>query len=198
MKKFSVLIVLLVSIVLTASAQLTLGPKIGVSVSKLSTNLDDIKNAARTGISFGAFVRFGDKTYLQPELIYNHKGTDLTQTQDGTDFTSELNIKTLDIPIMIGHKITGLPMGNIRVMGGPVASFILDKDLSISKEGFEESLDAIQLKNAIWGLQLGAGVDIMMFTLDVRYEIGLNDISDMEGVDFKSNSFQISLGWKIL
>ncbi len=198
MKKLLILLAVFVGFSLTSKAQFSIGPKIGVSVARLSTDISDYKTAAKTGISFGAFARFGDKTYLQPELIYNHKGADLTQNTELGEIGSEISIKTMDIPVMIGYKIMGLGVGNIRVMGGPVASFIVDDKIEYTLNGIEQSLDNIKLKNAIWGLQLGAGVDVMMFTLDVRYEIGLNDISDIEGIDLKSNTFQVSLGWKIL
>lgn len=197
MKKLLILLAVFVGFSLTSKAQFSIGPKIGVSVAKLSTDISDYKTAAKTGISFGAFARFGDKTYLQPELIYNHKGADLTENTDLGEAKSEISIKTMDIPVMIGYKIMGLGVGNIRIMGGPVASFIVDDEIKGIGD-VEESIEKIKLKDAIWGLQLGAGVDVMMFTLDIRYEIGLNDISDTEGLDLKSNTFQVSLGWKIL
>jgi hypothetical protein len=48
---------------------------------------------------------------------------------------------------------------------------------------------------------MGAGVDILMFTLDVRYQVGLNDvITKVKTFDYnsKNNMFAVSLGWKIL
>jgi hypothetical protein len=40
-----------------------------------------------------------------------------------------------------------------------------------------------------------------MFTLDIRYQMGLNEvIQEVEGFSFnsKNNMFAVSLGWKIL
>ncbi|MBE9491890.1 MAG: PorT family protein, partial [Bacteroidetes bacterium] len=81
----------------------------------------------------------------------------------------------------------------------PVASFIVNKDIKIDGQGAKISDDA--LKDALWGLQFGAGIDVLMFTLDFRYELGLSDFYKGDnGTDynFKNDLFKISLGWKIL
>ncbi len=52
--------------------------------------------------------------------------------------------------------------------------------------------------------QFGAGVDVLMFTLDVQYYLGLNNvINDIElengdsvTFDSKSKGFMVTLGWK--
>jgi hypothetical protein len=88
-------------------------------------------------------------------------------------------------------------MVNVRAFAGPIASFIISKDLTIGNLVPEK--DDIKLKNAIWSAAIGAGVDVMMFTFDVRYEFGLNNISDDEASfsSMKSNTFNVSLGWKV-
>lgn len=53
----------------------------------------------------------------------------------------------------------------------------------------------------IWGLNVGAGIDVLMFTLDVRYQMGLNEVIEkVNNFDFnsKNNVFCVSLGWKII
>ena len=54
-------------------------------------------------------------------------------------------------------------------------------------------------KNTIWGGQIGAGFDILMFTFNVRYEFGLNNISNTSLMSKTGNNlFLFTLGWKIL
>jgi len=43
--------------------QFTIGPKVGVTMSKLSTNLENVTEEMKTGFQFGAFARFGKKVY---------------------------------------------------------------------------------------------------------------------------------------
>jgi hypothetical protein len=52
-----------------------------------------------------------------------------------------------------------------------------------------------------WGFNLGGGIDVLMFTLDVRYQMGLNDVIGTVqefNINSRDNLFSISLGWKIL
>jgi hypothetical protein len=51
-------------------------------------------------------------------------------------------------------------------------------------------------------MHFGAGVDVLFLTLDVRYELGLNNLyntpPDGTVYDLKNNLWRVSLGWKIL
>jgi hypothetical protein len=53
-----------------------------------------------------------------------------------------------------------------------------------------------------WGLEVGAGVDVFFLTLDLRYELGLNNLYIPDAGDseqkMKSNLFVVSLGFKII
>lgn len=204
MKKFTLF---LTALVISGSlfSQISFGPKIGINVSSLSTSLADdlasIKESSKTGFQLGAFVRIGTKFYVQPELLYSVKGGVLEVAGDAINplgVKSEYKMGTMDIPVLVGTKLFSLPMVNVRAFAGPIASFVISKDLTIGNLVPDDN--DIKLKNAIWSAAIGAGVDVMMFTLDVRYEFGLNNISD-DATTFssmKSNTFNVSLGWKIL
>jgi hypothetical protein len=53
------------------------------------------------------------------------------------------------------------------------------------------------MKSANWNLQLGAGVEVMRFGLDARYEWGLNDISSKSGIDRKTRALMFSLSYRL-
>lgn len=188
----------------TMYSQISFGPKIGLNVSKLSTDLasdlTSLKESSKTGFQIGAYLRIGTKYYLQPELLYSVKGGVLEVAGDAVNpltKKSEYKMGTMDIPVLVGTKLFSLPMVNVRAFAGPIASFIISKDLTGGN--FVPDKDDIKLKNAIWSAAIGAGVDVMMFTFDVRYEFGLNNISDDEASfsSMKSNTFNVSLGWKV-
>lgn len=81
-------------------------------------------------------------------------------------------------------------------MAGPVASLALNKD--INSENWDNSITGDDIRSANWGIQAGAGVDLLLFTLDLRYEFGISDYSKDEGLTLKNNMFTVSLGLKIL
>ena len=212
--------VLLVSVMVFMAtfsyAQLGLGIKGAATMSSLSTDLDEVTEAMNPGYQFGAFVRVGDKWHLQPEAYFTLKNGqfdyDITEIDPGdptntitkgASYTVDLN--TIDVPVLIGYKILDPPLMNIRLQAGPVASIVTSKKIKIEEDGADIPVpdDAGDLyKDLNWGLQVGAGVDFLMFTVDLRYEMGLSNIYNKpEGGDdqsFKNNVFFLSLGWKIL
>lgn len=194
--------VLLLSLLLlfgvSVFAQFSIGPKIGFTMSKLQVkDLDNLTEDMKTGFQFGAFARFGKKIYVQPEIMFVTKGGTLEVTDVGK---STVNLQTFQIPVLVGYRLLNLNVVNLRIMGGPAISFVSNKEIEI-KEG-EQFIEDANIKDAIWSVQLGAGVDVLMFTLDVRYEWGLNDIYEVSTGDkdynMLNNLWQISLGWKIL
>lgn len=195
------LVILMLLATGVAYSQFSIGPKIGVNVAKLTTDFDEdfqnIQSSSKTGFQFGAFARIGGKVYLQPEILWSTKGGIVEFTQGALGISKyDTKLTAIDIPIFIGYKLIKLPIaGNIRVFGGPIASFVTSS--SVKADGLE--LPSMEdYKSTIWSLGLGAGVDVLMITLDVRYEIGLSNVSDAALVTQKSNVFNVSLGWKIL
>ncbi|MGC8865492.1 MAG: porin family protein [Bacteroidales bacterium] len=182
--------------------QLSFGPKIGLNVNRLSTdmgeNVNILKEQSKSGLQLGAFARLGGKTYFQPELMISGRGGkfNLTATGGSGIDNYEYSMTALDIPLLIGNKLLNTPVAKLRVFAGPVASFALNKKLKINN--LSATADEIKLKDAVWAATLGAGVDVLMFTFDVRYEIGLNNISTETGQSIKPRMFNVSLGWKIL
>ncbi|HNQ59769.1 MAG TPA: porin family protein [Bacteroidales bacterium] len=199
MKKI-ILSVVFVIIGAQVFSQITFGPKIGINLNHLSTDFDqmitDVKNESKSGLQIGAFLRIGGKTYFQPELLYSARGGKFTGIPQGETKESQYtySMDAIDIPFLVGSKIINIPFVKVRIFAGPVASFFLDKEMK--KDDNKE--DQEQLKDGVWALTLGAGVDILMFTLDMRYELGLNNISNTPGQSIKNNLFNITLGWKIL
>jgi hypothetical protein len=173
----------------------SIGPKIGTTFSKYTTDKDQIKEEMKSSFFFGAFVRLGNKIYVQPELLVMSKNG-LLKNENTQESQVTLKIHTIDVPLLLGVKVLDLKVANVRVMAGPVASFVIDKN--ITSENWDETITKDDFKNMNWGLQFGAGVDVLFLTLDVRYEIGLNDISKLENFSLKNNMFTVGLGWKIL
>lgn len=172
-----------------------IGPKVGATFSKFTTDQDQITEELKSTFHFGAFARIGKKVYLQPELVVmNRSGLLKTDLIDGS--SNSIKITSIDLPVLLGVKVIDLKATNIRVMVGPVASLTLNKEISI--ENWENTINRDDFRNANWGIQFGAGADLLFLTLDLRYEIGMNDVSKLDGFDLKNNMFIISLGWKII
>jgi len=190
-------------------AQLGLGIKGAATMSSISTDVEEFKEAMNPGYQFGAFVRVGDKWHLQPEAYFTLKNgefdinVDLDPSVDDASYT--INMSTVDVPVLIGYKLLDPPLMNVRLQAGPVVSIVTSKEIKINADGADIPVpddEADLYKDLNWGVQFGAGVDFLMFTVDLRYEMGLSNIYDTpeggEDQSFKNNVFFLSVGWKIL
>jgi Outer membrane protein beta-barrel domain len=208
MKKIIAALFLLFLVVSTGTSygqlNLKIGPKVGFNASQLHTNIDSISSQFKSGFQFGIFVRMGKRVYLQPELYYTTEGG-VFKSNSSSVKQWEQNIKlgSLDVPLLVGISFINSDLVNIRLLAGPVASFIVNK--SISETGVTGPIVNASIKNVNWYIQAGAGVDIWRFTLDVRYQIGLNKM--ISEVDYQSktinfntsnNVWVVSLGFKFL
>jgi hypothetical protein len=218
---------LVFSVILFTSAtfaqEFDLGVKVGYNSTKLATSassisgytFDDLMSEASNGYSLGAFARIGlGKVYLQPEILYSMKKGqttfDITEAIAEDDIvsgvTQNMDIKSVDIPILVGVKLLDLKLASIRAFTGPSMSIILDgSQIKLSQGGVDVDpglYDPKNFKNNAWDWQLGAGVDIAMFTLDARYSWGLTNISEGDptkiGFESKGNYLTVSLGFRFL
>lgn len=190
MKKFAILVIVALSIYdITAKAQgIEGGIKAGLNTSKISTHVDDYTPQTVNGYQFGAFARINlGSFYIQPEAYYNSKGGEYIDKIRPSTINS-FNLNSVDVPALIGLKIINQEALNLRVMGGPVVSFLTDK--SVKGQFTEENLE-----NSLFSWQYGAGIDFMFLSLDVRkVSYGKNFVPDF---DTKNGTFVISLGVKL-
>ena len=217
MKKliFAALLTLTVSFV---NAQVNFGIKAGfnsslnldnvASVKSGEYDLINVKSELNNGFHLGAFGRlFFDKVYIQPELLYSMQKKDYEFTiQDASsqdiDVEKYVTFSTVDIPLLIGYKLLDLKVANLRVFAGPkfrlnAGSQVSFKNLTNSDPIDVEALKG-EFKDSQVGLEAGAGVDILMFSLDARMNLinSLHTASWETKPDLNSN-FVISLAWKI-
>lgn len=202
MKKFSLLLIFTLTATLIFG-QIKFGPKIGFNASKLNSSLDSVKSQFKSGFQFGAFVRIGGRVYLQPELYYTSEGSVMERDSLGKSWKQNIRFGSLDIPVLVGFKIINAEIVNLRILAGPVISFMVNKKVS-NENPVAGPLEKSDIGNTNWYIQAGAGVDVWMFTLDIRYQVGLNKIIkdityDGTNLNFNTsnNVWVVSLGFKI-
>ena len=205
----SILALIFISSTIFAQLPFSIGPKVGVNFSKVSQGIeagvDKYTEKSITGFQGGIFLRINiRKLYLQPELYYCYKGGVLKNNKDpqylGKSSFNEIKISSLDLPVLIGFKFIDTEVVNLRIFAGPVFSFSIDKKINVNVDGIkmdEPILNSDDLKGGNWGLCFGAGADLTKLTLDIRYEVGVNDISSSLVLKHM-NVFTITLGLKLL
>jgi len=166
------------------------GLKAGLNTSKISTHVADYTPQTINKYSVGAFARLSlGPIYIQPEAYYNSKGGEYIDKVNISTINS-FDLKTIDVPALIGFKIIDQKAFNLRIMAGPVFSFVTDKSTS-------SQLTESAIKDNFFGWQYGAGVDFLFLTLDARMESYSNNLYDTPEFDSKNGTFVISLGLKL-
>jgi hypothetical protein len=223
MKKMIFTAVLLLSVTL-GYAQLNFGIKAGYtsslglgnlsSVTSGSYNLNSVQSELSNNFQAGVFARIGfKKLYFQPELLYamgkkNYTVTfqDLQNQGNNITYDKLVSISTVDVPLLLGYKLLDLKLVNVRAFAGPKLRFNAGSTLDFqnikNSDGSVVTLPNLEkdVKAAQLGLEAGVGVDVLMFTLDARYNL----IGDMYQTKLTSlnvdnlpiSNFVISLGWK--
>jgi hypothetical protein len=200
MKKFTLFIVMLL-IAGTTSAGVHFGIKLGYNGNKLSTNLDSISSQFKSGLHIGAFARIGKRVYFGPELYYSLQGAEYVfdAPLEADSWTQKLTIGTLDVPLNVGFRIINNNKFNLRIMAGPMASFVVNSKIK-STGTITDPITKASLNTVNWYIQAGAGMDLWFVTLDIRYQAGLNQMIEQVGTwnfDTRNNVFVVSLGFKI-
>lgn len=195
MKKI-ILSALFVSFNLVAFSQVLpsfqLGVKGGVNMSKLSTeNTFDSEN--RAGYYVGLWTRIGAAgIHLQPELYLSGKNSTLKDNNTGQ--LNKVKFTSMDVPVLVGTKIGAAGIG-LRLNTGPVISFVLSDDQSISDATNSAFKGDFKGQNFAW--QFGAGVDVGNIGVDLRYETGLSKIGKNGYDDTKLSLFTLGVAYRI-
>lgn len=190
-----------------------IGIKGGVNLARLETdglvtlNSAVIKNQLLESLDTkqsyvgGIYARLGRKIFIEPEVLVSTKGGSiyipvLSQTKQFT-FTN------IDVPVLLGFR-----WKIFHVMAGPVASYTLKTDTELNNlinmvtQKYTGTAAEIASKTSL-SYQAGGGIDLLGFTLDVRYEGNLSQLTKTlpipAGITFlpKLNLYQVTLGYKI-
>jgi hypothetical protein len=183
-----------------AQGVFSLGPKIGYSSNTLTNNLDSVQSSIKNSFQIGAFIRLGKKVYFQPEANYQVVTSTLNKSTGSSVLSQDITIESLKIPALIGVKLIKKEAFNLRIMAGPAYTFLLNKKLDPQHMDEVWPIQSVgDLKNSVWSVQMGAGLDVLFITLDVRYELGIDNMyNGNSDLKLKNNMFNFSVGIKLL
>jgi len=171
-------------------------------------NLNNVKSELANGFQVGVFGRlFIDKFYIQPELLYSLQKKEYQMTLKdiaNKDVTVDkfISFSTVEIPFLLGFKVLDLEIANLRVFAGPKLRLNAGSEISFTNLTDANGIDKKKLigefKDSRIGLEIGAGIDVLMLALDVKINL-IEDIykASWETRPDEGSNFIISLGWKL-
>jgi hypothetical protein len=173
-------------------AQFHIGVKGGANVSKIDGK--SFKDEFRYGYHLGGFAEIGfpgTKIGIQPEVLFNQYSTRLDSNYKElyeNVFNSGQNIKLnyITIPILLNYKLLG---NFLSLQAGPQFGILIDNSKTLLQNGGEA------FKKGDFSLVGGVQVKLAQLRIQGRYNVGLNNISDIDNQDrWKNQGFQVSVG----
>lgn len=186
---------LLLSSAVMAQPIFNLGIEGGIHSSKITANLNEYNSESISKAHIGAFARLGfGRIYVQPEAYFSSKGGELKSSV--TEVASQFDFNSIDVPVLLGVKVIKGGAANVRLMAGPVFSFITSSDIKGS-----DVFTTQYFKDNYFGYQYGLGVDFWNFFVDARIEHGTNSLYQYPGdpsLNSKNRTLLVTVGFKIL
>lgn len=191
-----VIMILTAMITSSANAQSAFGVKAGLNLTNLKVSDPEASYDSRSGYHAGIFFREKfSNVAVQPEVLLFTQSTDVKSTLLG-EYQDRFTY--LSIPVMLKFYL----VSGLNIQAGPQFGFLLDGERKFeTRLGGQGSNDIKDYyKNSDISLSLGGGWDLPFgLNVDVRYNIGIQDINDVaDGEEAKSRVFQVSLGWNFL
>jgi hypothetical protein len=188
MKKFLLLMVVIIGLTISSNAQTKFGVKAALNISNFSgDDFDDLDS--RTAAAFGVFAQIGinDKLTFQPELLYSMQGAESSYSEYGYESEDKIKVDYLQIPLLMKYYV----IEGLSINAGPQIGFLLsakdDWEYNYD-EGSEEGEEDIKdyFKSMDFGLAFGLGYELQSgLGFDFRYNLGLSNIveEDEMGMD---------------
>ena len=165
-----------------ANAQVRLGIKGGMNLSKLTFDKDVVSSNNRAGFFVGP-IFYVDLPFLPGfgfdlAAIYDRKGTTMTAVIDDQKYEKKGYVQFLDVPIDINYKISFTRGFAIYGSTGPQFSFNLKQD------DFKTIVDKranYKIKDSNFSWNVGFGMEIIRhFRLGYNYNIALGDWAEVK------------------
>lgn len=182
MKKLVVVLMMALLMVSPANAQVRLGIKGGMNLSKLTFDKDVVSSENRAGFFVGP-IFYVDLPFLPGfgfdlAAIYDRKGTTMTAVIDDQKYEKKGYVQFLDVPIDINYKISFTREFAIYGSTGPQFSFNLKQD------DFKTIVDQranYKIKDSNFSWNVGFGMEVIRhFRLGYNYNIALGDWAEVK------------------
>ena len=170
MKKifFLLLIAATATSVANAQSKSSIGFYIGPNFSNVNIKSSDLSAVNHSGYQFGGYWRKGGFIYGQVGLEFQHFKSNLS-----TDTASGLvDLKRIQMPLYAGLNLLNFSKSvvNVRAFGGPVIGYRYGDD-NANPDLSSSDFNRFNVNGTV-----GAGADILIFSVDAGYTFGLNNL----------------------
>lgn len=199
--KLSLVIALLGMVSLVGAQNTSFSIKGGLNMSNFYGDELSDKNM-KTGfhIGVGADFEFAPNMAIQSGLLFTSKGAKYTTDLVSTELNANANF--LQLPLHFAYKIDVMPGTRVVLHAGPYVAYGIGGKTSagnIEVDTFKDDafLDVLNgLKPFDAGIGLGVGAEFGSILLDLGWDMGLTNLSRVNGYDVKTQNAYLSVGFK--
>lgn len=173
----------------STQAQIKLGVKGGVNISKVYLSDDIFDDSNIIGFQVGPSLEamFMSSIGIEASVLYSQRGLKVKENGKST----ETRTNYIDIPVNLKLKI-GPPGLKAYAAGGPYIGFAISGDKSINGI-FHGVNDQWKAKDFQAGLNFGAGVELFKFLqAGINYQIGLTDDYSTHNYSSKDRTLSVT------
>lgn len=199
MKKLIFPAIVLVLFTTVSQAQgIRLGIKAGANLNKISGQ--SFNDGFDLSYHAGGFMEIDlNKVWgIQPELLWSQTTSkpsnfktvygSFSSINSALDQTKNVKLDYLSIPVLLRVNVTGM----FSLLAGPQYSILINKDNTLLQNGQSA------FKNGDFAMVAGAQVNLKMLRIYGRYNIGLQNINDIDNKDkWTSQQMQVGLGFRL-
>lgn len=195
MKNIILITVALIGFAVSGNAQgFRVGLKAGANLTKITGS--SFNQEFNLGYQLGAFseIDFNKNFGIQPEVLFSQVNTkrasgfnSIYNNLADVNAPSDIQLKYLSIPILLRYNVGKLLTLNL----GPEFSVLIDDNENLLKNGSNA------FKKGDFAMVGGIGLSLSKFRVYGRYNVGLNNINDIDNQDkWKNQQIQLGLGFR--
>ncbi|MEM1348394.1 MAG: porin family protein [Myxococcota bacterium] len=180
------------------------GLKLGGTLATATSDNSAVTDAQGTKLGFGGGIQvvLGLTNWfaVQPEVLYQNKGTQAEQTLPEGAATVTTNLNYIQVPVLASIRIPALRAITPKLFVGPHMAFLLSAS---ERQAFEDStvtqaVDNSNFSTFDFGFTGGLGVDFKMggstLTTELRLERGLLNYLDGDNTTLRHQSASVFVG----
>ena len=176
MKKLAIVLFAGLAISTASNAQsIQFGVKAGANFANVSGDKPTgLSTSMLVGINGGVFLGLGlsDNLFIQPELVYSGQGFKESYDYSGTTYSATQTENYLNVPVLVKYK---LPVG-LYFQTGPQIGFLMSAKAKAGGTS-ESDKDGFNSIDFSWAVGAGFQIPATQLGIDLRYNIGLSNIS---------------------
>ncbi len=198
-----------------ASGQISLGVRVGATLSDISVDSDGIEPEfdSRTGFSLGAYLDLplSGNLFFQPGIGLAQKGAKLTEEEQGEEISLGINLDYVEMPLLFRYAFSTTGALGVHLLAGPALAFESSCTVKLEADGLDIEADCdqagdedieVDTESFDFGAMFGGGVSFPLGgvrgTLEALYNVGLKNVAGGDDSDTSKNrAFYLMAGLRI-